>query len=131
MRTLHPTSARCSALTVTLTLQLARALHQDGALPTSSPRYHPAVLGPDDISRPCPCLLCDACAELTHSALFLSSLPPPRDFFALYTGVSALQYYSPQIFANLGFTAEETLRWQSYNSIVSHTRVCTLHSNRR
>lgn len=32
---------------------------------------------------------------------------------------AALQYYSPLIFANLGFDSVQTLRYQSYNSIVS------------
>lgn len=38
-------------------------------------------------------------------------------FSVQMTGVSALQYYSPLIFAKLGFGTTQTLLYQSYNSI--------------
>ncbi|PWN27522.1 MFS general substrate transporter, partial [Jaminaea rosea] len=40
-------------------------------------------------------------------------------FSVQMTGVSALQYFSPAIFATMGFTARKTLLLQSFNSIVA------------
>ncbi|KAI5815028.1 putative MFS sugar transporter [Pyronema omphalodes] len=35
------------------------------------------------------------------------------------TGVSAIQYYSPTIFAQIGLTTEQTLKYQAINSIIA------------
>ncbi|CAO1636529.1 unnamed protein product [Parajaminaea phylloscopi] len=40
-------------------------------------------------------------------------------FSVQMTGVSAIQYYSPQIFATMGFSSDKTLLLQSINSIVA------------
>ncbi|KAK9900210.1 general substrate transporter [Cystobasidium minutum MCA 4210] len=40
-------------------------------------------------------------------------------FSVQMTGVSAIQYYSPQIFASVGFSTERTLLFQGFNSIIA------------
>jgi hypothetical protein len=91
---------------------MERALHQNAPLPSLGARMYPSVLGPDDR-----CLY----------VLVSLSLPSfPRGSVGLIRLLAdrllpqaALQYYSPLIFANLGFDSVQTLRYQSYNSIVS------------